>query len=406
MNPRIDRPHRPSDSTSTERCDLDPDLDPDPDDGQGVVVFDSVVAIDTLNEGVHFPKRGLDQAAPSAPDVGYKALAVNLSDLAAMGAEPVGAHAAVFFPLLPAPVDPRRSDIEALDTQAWERGFRQGFDALAKRCGIEEARIEFQRFIACESTGKGSLVDAISITVNVHGRSPRGQALTRRGARPGDRIFVSGTLGDAGGGLGVASSRGAFEPGSSASILLSRLHRPTPRLALGRALRGLATAAIDISDGLGQDLGHLLEAGQVGARIDVRCLPISGALKSVVGDESARRLALGAGDDYELLFTLPCESEIDRSMPRFSILKSSILKSSMPRSSMPKSSASSSSAPDAHIADIPVTEIGRIEARSGLRIIGAEEAILAPPSGYRHFRESEERGSPLDAPYPIDKAFS
>lgn len=355
----------------------------DPKDGQGIALFDSVVAIDTLNEGVHFPKPNsspLDQGVPSARDVGYKALAVNLSDLAAMGAEPVGAWAVVFFPLSSMPADSCESGFEVLDPEAWAVAFRQGFDALAKSCGVRERCVEFQPFVCRPSTGDGSFVDAVSITVNVHGRCPRGQALTRRGARPGDRIFVSGTLGDAGGGLRIASRGCAFEPASSVSTLLARFHRPTPRLALGRALRGLATAAIDISDGLGQDLGHILEASGVGAWIDMRSLPISRALERAVGEESARSLALGAGDDYELLFTLPPGREIDRSMPGLS-------------------------GPDAGIVDVSVSEIGRIEARSGLRIIGGKEEILAPPSGYRHFKESEAKRSPSDAHDPSGNAF-
>ncbi|MBF2758747.1 MAG: thiamine-phosphate kinase [Ectothiorhodospiraceae bacterium AqS1] len=344
---------------------------------QESLIFDSVVAIDTLNEGVHFPKRGsspADRGAPTACDVGYKALAVNLSDLAAMGAQPLGARAAVFFPLSSAFADPRISSPAGLDPEGWTSAFRRGFDALAEDCGVEERDIEFRPFAACGSTEDGSLADALSITVNIHGICPRGQALTRRGARPGDRILVSGTLGDAGGGLAIASGRWAPEPAASASFLLSRLHRPSPRLALGRALRGWATAAIDISDGLCQDLGHILAWSGVGAWIDRRRLPVSRALERISGSEGARGLALEAGDDYELLFTLPPAQE-----------------GGVPR---PGSSIQGTSKDRLRIADTAVREIGRIEAGSGLRIIDGVDELLVPPSGYRHFSGARARDIP------------
>ena len=278
-----------------------------------------VVALDTLVDGVHFP------ADTPAFDVGYKALAVNLSDLAAMGAAATEAVAVVSIP--------RRHGPEWLDA------FRAGLESLAGAFGVAVTAID-------------AVPGALSVTVQVHGRCPAGEALTRAGARPGDRIFVSGTLGDAGGGLDVALGRRTARCAGHADALVARLHRPTPRLALGTALRGLASAAIDVSDGLCQDLGHVLEASGVGARVDAGLVPLSPALLDVVGDSEARTLALSAGDDYELLFTV---------------------------------------APDrvARLGALDVSEamtgIGVIESEPGLRLAGAVGTVAPVPSGYRHF---------------------
>ena len=175
-----------------------------------------VVALDTLVDGVHFP------SDTPARDVGYKALAVNLSDLAAMGATATEAVAVASIP-------------ERLDP-AWLAAFQAGFESLAGLHGVSVTAVD-------------AVVGALSVTVEVHGRCPAGEALTRAGARAGDRIFVSGTLGDAGGGLEVALGHRAARPRASADELLGRLRRPTSRLALGTALRGIASAAIDVSDG-------------------------------------------------------------------------------------------------------------------------------------------------------------
>ena len=277
------------------------------------------VALDTLVDGVHFPND------TSAYDVGYKALAVNLSDLAAMGAVPTEAVAVVSIP-------------ERIEP-GWLEGFRAGLEALAGTLRVEVAAVD-------------AVPGALSASVEVHGRCPAGEALTRSGTRAGDRIFVSGTLGDAGGGLEIALGRRPARPGASARALVSRLRRPAPRLELGVALRGVAGAAIDVSDGLCQDLGHVLAASGVGARVDASLVPLSRALLDVVGDTAARELALSAGDDYELLFTVPPE-RVDRL--------------------------------DALEVAEAVTEIGVIESEPGLRLTdGAGTTITAPP-GYRHF---------------------
>ena len=278
-----------------------------------------VVAIDTLVDGVHFPND------TPAHDVGYKALAVNLSDLAAMGATATEAVAVASVPKHLGP--------------AWLASFRAGIESLARSHAVAVTAID-------------TVTGALSVSVEVHGRCPCGDALTRAGARAGDRIFVSGTLGDAGGGLEIALGRRPARPAASAASLAVRLHRPAPRLALGCALRGIASATIDLSDGLCQDLGHVLAASGMGARIDASLVPLSPALLEVAGDAAARSLALSAGDDYELLFTV-APDRVDRL--------------------------------DAlEIAD-PITEIGVVEARPGLRLVGAAGTAMAAPPGYRHF---------------------
>ena len=167
---------------------------------------------------------------------------------------------------------------------------------------------------------------------------------------------MSGTLGDAGGGLEIALGRRPARPSASAESLVARLRRPEPRLALGLSLRGIASAAIDVSDGLCQDLGHVLAASGVGARIDAGRIPLSPALLDVADDTAARALALSAGDDYELVFTVPPERL--RSLGRLETTD-------------------------------PITEIGVIEANSGLRLAADGGAASPAPSGYRHFPSAE-----------------
>lgn len=228
-----------------------------------------VSVMDTLVAGVHFP----EDTAPF--DIGYRALAVNLSDLAAMGAEPRWFTLALTLP---------KAD------EAWLAGFAAGLRSLAERFGIA---------LVGGDTTRGPL----TITVQAEGLVPRGQVLKRSGARPGDGIYVTGTLGDAAAGLALHQGRLQAD-GDTAAFLRSRFFRPEPRVQTGLALRGLATACIDVSDGLLQDLGHVLAASGVGAKLDVDRLPLSAAL-DVLPRQEAVKLALSAGDDYELCFTRP-----------------------------------------------------------------------------------------------------
>jgi len=278
------------------------------------------VSVDTLHSGVHF--------APDTPpaDLGHKALAVNLSDLAAMGAEPAWATLALSLP--------------AAD-EAWLSAFADGFFALAERHGVQ---------LVGGDTTRGPL----SVTVQVHGFVPPALALRRRGARPGDHIFVTGSLGDAGAGLAIEQGRLALA-GPPAAFLVARLHRPTPRVAAGLALRGLASAAIDISDGLSQDLGHILAASGVGAELEIEALPLSDELLAS-GIDRPWRLAASAGDDYELCFTAAADADLG-------------------------------------VGDAlgcAVTRIGRITAEPGLRWLDADgQACEPPPRGWDHFARGE-----------------
>ncbi|MEZ5454275.1 MAG: thiamine-phosphate kinase [Thiothrix sp.] len=230
-----------------------------------------VVSVDTFNAGVHFPL----ETPPHA--IGYKALAVNLSDLAAMGAEPAWFTLAISMP-------------EA-DRQ-WVSCFTRGLRELAQQHGI---------FLIGGDTTRGPL----SVSIQVMGWVEPGQALLRSGARHGDLICVSGTLGDAAAGLAVVQQRLQL-PGGAAEHCVQRLNYPSPRLQLGAILRGRASACMDISDGLLADLGHILKASGVGAYLRHGALPLSPALQQL---EPAQRLdfALRGGDDYELLFTLPTD---------------------------------------------------------------------------------------------------
>lgn len=230
-----------------------------------------VVTTDTLVAGRHFPEDA------SAFDIGWKALAVNLSDLAAMGAQARWLTLALTLP---------SSDENFL------REFARGFFALATQEQVS---------LVGGDTTRGPL----AITVTAMGVVPAGTALRRSGARVDDDIYVSGTLGDAGLGLRLVLGQWHDElPAPAREAALLRLHRPTPRLALGVQLRHLASACLDVSDGLAQDLGHLLQASGCGAELMLECLPRSVALAGI-DPAFADILALTSGDDYELLFTAP-----------------------------------------------------------------------------------------------------
>jgi thiamine-monophosphate kinase len=229
-----------------------------------------VITVDTLVEGIHFPRE------TSARDIGHKALAVNLSDLAAMGASPAWVTLALTMP---------KAD------EQWLQEFSEGFFNLAAQYAVD---------LIGGDTTRGPL----SITVQAHGLVPQGQAVMRAGARPGDLIYVTNTLGNAGLALGHLQKKLQLSVQYQAESL-ARLNRPTPRIAESLLLRNKASAMIDISDGLAADLSHILQQSEVGATVHVEKIPCSHALLQTVSQEKAYQLALISGDDYELCFTLP-----------------------------------------------------------------------------------------------------
>ena len=229
----------------------------------------TVLVTDTLVAGVHFPERTAPQ------DLGYKLLAVNLSDLAAMGATPNWFLLNLVLP-----------DAD----ESWLQGFSTGLFSLAE---------EYSVALIGGDTARGPL--CVSATVGGHVRS--GTALRRNGAQVGDQLWISGTLGDAAIGLDLLGGvLGAT--GEDMDYLVGRLNRPKPRIELGLSLGAVATAGIDISDGLLADLGHILnESGALGAIVDVSCLPLSPQAIGACGESLAREKALTGGDDYEICFT-------------------------------------------------------------------------------------------------------
>ena len=278
------------------------------------------VAIDTMVEGVHFP------AGTAPADIGWKALAVNLSDLAAMGATPAWALLALTLP---------RPDAAFVD------GFAEGFAQLAG---------QYRLALVGGDTTRG----ALTLSVAVHGFVPPGQALTRAGAQVGDAVLVTGTLGDAAAGLRCLPSRMDVQA-TARDFLVNRLNRPTPRVAAGLALRGRASACIDVSDGLLADLGHVCTASGVGAEIDAALLPCSPALLGAFDEAAVRDFALTGGDDYELCFTVPAA--------RMDEVRDDLAK-----------------------LGCGATRIGRIVADEGVRVRGADGEWLEPArSGWDHF---------------------
>lgn len=230
------------------------------------------VSIDTLVGGVHF-------FADCEPEgLGHKSLAVGLSDLAAMGADPAWATLALTIPDVDGP---------------WLAGFARGMGRLATEYGVA---------LVGGDTTRGPL----TISIQVHGLVPQGEGITRAGARPGHRVMVSGTLGDAGLALRLRLAGAAL-----AAPLQRRLERPDPRVALGRRLRGLASAMIDLSDGLVADLGHILAQSRVGADLDLAALPLGPEVAAAVKASGDWDLPLAAGDDYELCCTLPADLEAE-----------------------------------------------------------------------------------------------
>ncbi len=272
------------------------------------------VSTDTLIEGVHFPVN-------SAPEVVIdRTMAANLSDLAAMGAAPFSFVLAITMPSA---------------DELWLEGCSAALAENIRKYGIP---------LVGGNLSKGSL----SLTVTVMGTVPDGQAVTRSGASAGDEVYVTGSLGDAAMGLELLRS-------GKEGFLVQRYCSPTPRLEAGMALRGIASSMIDISDGLLAEIGHICEYHSLGAEIIVDTLPISDDLLSAAGEESATRLALHAGDDYELCFTAPADKcdEINAV---------------------------------SDLLDLPITRIGVITDVSGIRARRADGSPVPYfVSGYEHF---------------------
>jgi thiamine-monophosphate kinase len=233
------------------------------------------ISTDTLVSGIHF----LPDINPA--DLAYKALAVNVSDLAAMGADPAWLTLALTLPSV---------------DENWLEAFSESL--------FEQLNYYDMQLIGGDTT-KGPL----SMTLGIHGYVPVGRALKRSGAKPGDWIYVTGTPGDSAAGLAILQERLAVADEADQQYLIQRHLRPVPRVLHGQALRDLASSAIDLSDGLVSDLGHILHASDCGARIDLDALPLSDAMKKHVDPEQAMRWALSGGEDYELCFTVP---EINR----------------------------------------------------------------------------------------------
>jgi thiamine-monophosphate kinase len=274
-----------------------------------------VLAMDTLVEGIHF----LPETA--AIDLGHRALAVNLSDLAAMGAVPSWMSLSLSLPK---------------PNEEWLEQFATGLFTLAREHDVQ---------LIGGDTVRGPLV----ITVQVGGWIEADRWLTRGGARPGDALYVSGSVGDAAAGLEVMRAERASD--TATSYLLQRFLRPQPRVALGRELRPIASAAMDVSDGLIADVGKLCKASGCGATIDADALPLSDALRQCCSPEQGLQHALSGGDDYELIFCL----------------------------------APDDCAQVESIAGVTVTRIGVIEAEAGVRCVRGGEPFEVMRAGFDHF---------------------
>jgi thiamine-monophosphate kinase len=280
------------------------------------------VSTDMLVEGRHF----LSTVDPEA--LGHKALAVNLSDLAACGATPRAVFLALALP---------RADA------VWLEAFARGLFQLADAHGVALA-------------GGDTTAGPLNLCITAMGEAPAGQALLRSGAKAGDALWVSGTLGDAR--LALEGFRGTVSlPSEAFAATRLRMERPTPRVALGQALRGLATSAIDVSDGLLGDLAHVLAASNVGAELQADALPRSAHL-AAQPLHLQRLCTLTGGDDYELVFTAPADGD-----------------------DAVRAAAAGS--------DTSVTRIGRITAEPGLCCVDAQgQPVRAPGASFDHFRQT------------------
>ena len=281
------------------------------------------VSTDTLISGVHFPEM------TTARDIGYKSLAVNLSDLAAMGAEPAWASLAISLPE---------------EDKIWLENFMQGFNELAEKFNVA---------LIGGDTTQGPL----SITVNITGFIETDKCLKRSNANVGDLIFVTGSIGDAHVGLKLilgnnSSEQTAFD--SHEAYCIDRLNRPKPQVVAGQQLTAFSVAAIDVSDGVMADLQHICTASGVGARLNIDHLPVSEALLRLYNNKPEWQSILTAGDDYELCFTCPQEevSDIQKTLK-------------------------------AH--DVSMTCIGEITAATGIKCFDKNQLLNINQTGFQHF---------------------
>ncbi|QBF28698.1 thiamine-phosphate kinase [Pseudomonas tructae] len=277
------------------------------------------ISTDTLVAGVHFP------AVCDPFLLGQRSLAVAASDLAAMGATPIGFTLALTLPTVHAD---------------WLQAYARGLNQMAERCQLS-------------LIGGDTTCGPLSLTMTVFGRVPGGQALTRSGAQDGDLLCVGGDLGNAAGALPLVLGERSADAGQ-ADPLLAHYWSPQPQLALGQALRGKATAALDISDGLLADCGHIAKASQVAVQVELERLPLSAALQAFLGRQGAQQAALAGGDDYVLAFTLP-EAELAPLLA----------------------------------AGWPVRVVGRVTAGRGVSLIDGRGQDITPDTrGYQHFKET------------------
>lgn len=271
--------------------------------------FELAITTDTMVENVHF-------FAGADPELlGHKLLAVNLSDLAAMGAKPVSVTLALTLPKV---------------DENWLTAFARGFLSLAERHSVD--------LIGGDTTS-----GPLTLTVQAMGLVPKGRALMRSAARPGDIIYMTGCLGDAGLGLKIKQGYSCADPEAA----LTRFNRPEPQIEAGQALIGIANACIDLSDGLAGDLGHILQQSRVGACLDWDALPLSKAVLAYINDTGDWSMPLSAGDDYELCFTVSPEQAAQLT--------------------------------------VAATKIGVIEAQPGLRLNKSGATTPLEVKGFEHF---------------------
>ena len=284
---------------------------------------DHVVTTDALVEGVHF-------FADDPPvSIAKKALRTNLSDLAAKGAEPEGYLLALSLPA--------RIDLE------WIEAFGRGLG--------EDQRTFAVPLLGGDTTSTGG---PLTLAITAIGLVPLGTMIRRAGAKPGDGVYVSGTIGDAGGVLALLKGESAQFAGSGRTHLIERYRVPTPRLTLGKALRGVASAALDVSDGLIADLAHIADVSKVRIALKAERVPRSPALHALWGDSTEAILrAATSGDDYELAFTAGSEAEVAQASKR---------------------------------TGVPITRIGRVEDGSGVVLLDQNgQEIPVSRAGYTHF---------------------